>query len=469
MRFNEIRKRWLGRLARASGVSNGPSAKTGALTQPPRRTSRRATVRLGLEQLGDRTLPSNFTAATVSDLIADINAANKAHDANTITLTAPTTSPYVLTAVDNTTDGATGLPVITNNDNLTIVGNGDTIERSTASGMPDFRLFVVDKGGSLTLQNLTLQNGLEDGSGASAEGGAIYSQGTLVLTAATVQLNTAQGSAGKNNGGDGSDAAGGAIWSNGTLTLQSGTLVQSNQAIGGAGGPGDPSGGFGRAPIGGVGGNGLGGGVYLAGGTANLINATLSSNTAEGGQGGGNGPINTEGGNGGNAYGGSLDVAAGTVTLTGATVNNNQTLGGLGGVPSPGNGVGGNGGNAYGGALYVASGTVTLSSDFVETNQALGGNATGGAFNSGNGYGGGLSVAAGTVTLCNDTLEFNKAVGGIGAVFPGQGFGGGIYIESGATVYIDAFTVANTINNTDSSGTNGSTANIDGTYILMNC
>jgi hypothetical protein len=36
-------------------------------------------------------------------------------------------------------------------------------------------------------------------------------------------------------------------------------------------------------------------------------------------------------------------------------------------------------------------------------------------------------------------------------------------------VYIDAFTVANTVNNTDGSGLNGTTANIDGTYILQNC
>jgi hypothetical protein len=49
------------------------------------------------------------------------------------------------------------------------------------------------------------------------------------------------------------------------------------------------------------------------------------------------------------------------------------------------------------------------------------------------------------------------------------GSGGGIYIESGATVYIDSFTVAHTINNTDSFGLNSSTANIDGTYILRNC
>jgi hypothetical protein len=49
--------------------------------------------------------------------------------------------------------------------------------------------------------------------------------------------------------------------------------------------------------------------------------------------------------------------------------------------------------------------------------------------------------------------------------------GGGIYIASGATVYIDSFTVAHTINNTDNSSLfgNGSTANIDGPYIPQNC
>ncbi len=89
-----------------------------------------------LETLEERALPSTYYAATASELIADINAANKAGGANTIVLTAPTTSPYVLTAVNNATDGATGLPVLAKKDNLTIVCNGDTIERSTASGTP---------------------------------------------------------------------------------------------------------------------------------------------------------------------------------------------------------------------------------------------------------------------------------------------------------------------------------------------
>src|SRR5215471_3446650 len=92
------------------------------------RTGRRHSP-LILERLEDRTALSNFNALTVSDLIADINAANAGGGSNTITLTAPTTSPYVLTAVDNTTDGPTGLPLISGGskpDTLIINGNGDT-------------------------------------------------------------------------------------------------------------------------------------------------------------------------------------------------------------------------------------------------------------------------------------------------------------------------------------------------------
>src|SRR5262249_33257462 len=151
-----------------------------------------------------------------------------------------------------TTDGPTGLPVISGKtaDNLTIVGNGQTIERSTALGTPDFRLFDVASGASLTLENLTLQNGYESGSGSSAEGGAIYNQGSLALTGVTVQNNLVRGADGASatsaahpNGGNGQDAAGGGIWSNGALTLQNLTLpggaaiqtkLQSNQAVGGA-------------------------------------------------------------------------------------------------------------------------------------------------------------------------------------------------------------------------------------------
>jgi hypothetical protein len=125
-------------------------------------------VRLVLEPLEDRLVLSNFTASSVPELIADIRAAHKAGGSNTITLQAGTA--FTLTAVNNTTDGATGLPVIKAKDQLTIVGNGDTIARSTAAGTPPFRLFDVASGASLTLENLTVQGGLAMGSGVAAEG-----------------------------------------------------------------------------------------------------------------------------------------------------------------------------------------------------------------------------------------------------------------------------------------------------------
>src|SRR5207245_1096389 len=101
--------------------------------RPPRPAARdRRRVQLRVKQLEDRSLPSVYTAGSVADLIADINAANAAGGSNTIALVAGAT--FTLTAVNNSADGATGLPVIAANDTLTIVGNGDTIARKTAGG-----------------------------------------------------------------------------------------------------------------------------------------------------------------------------------------------------------------------------------------------------------------------------------------------------------------------------------------------
>ena len=236
-------------------------------------------ARLFLEQLEGRALLASYSAASVSALIADITAANTAGGANTITLTAPTTSPYVLTAVNNTdATAADGLPVIAANDNLTIVGNGDTIERSTAAGTPDFRLLEVAREGSLTLENLTLQGGFCVGGGRKSGGGAIFSQGTLVLNGVTVQGNTIT-----------EFACGGGIFSNlGSVTLEGGTIVQNNVASGTLG---------------------YGGGLYAVGCTVTVSNATVDNNIAEGGEA---------------AYGGGLCLMASTVTvMSNATVDKN--------------------------------------------------------------------------------------------------------------------------------------------------
>jgi hypothetical protein len=254
--------------------------------RPPRRRH----VRLALVQLEDRVVMSNYTAGTVADLIADINAANSGGGSNTITLLPGTT--FTLTAVNNTTDGATGLPVIAANDTLTVVGNGDTIQRSTAKGTPAFRLFDVASGASLTLASLIVQNGLAQGNGVAAEGGAMLNQGSLTLNGVTVQNNMVKGAIGADGtvqqpqGGSGGEASGGGIYSSGgALTLESGTVIQNNEAIGGNGG--NAKGGNKLStPPGGRGGNAYGGGVASWNDTVTISNATISNNEAIGGNGG---------------------------------------------------------------------------------------------------------------------------------------------------------------------------------------
>ena len=425
----------------AAAIGNRRSAIGSALRKPKAGSRKPPRFRPKLEALENRMLPSTYSAATASDLIADINAANKHGGANTIVLTAPTTSHYVLTAVDNTTDGSTGLPIIKNGCNLTIVGNGDTIERSSAAGTPAFRLLDIGSGGSLTLQNLTLQNGLAFGSGVSADGGAIFNRGTLSLSGVTVQNNIAHGSNGtiKKTSQPGADAAGGGIWSNGALTLQGNTTIQGNQALGGQGGPT-----YSSSTTAGTGGNGFGGGVFQAAGSVTVTGAVLSGNTAFGGQGGAaDYARQSMGGTGGGGFGGGFYEAGGSAIITTATLTGNTAQGGAGGecfVQYPA--ASGNGGIGAGGGLYVAGGTLNLgdplgaSSVTVQSNLAQGG--TGGydyngyysfsyAFPTGRGgigYGGGIYIAGGTATLASVDLWWNTAQGGTGGAGGGD-WGGG--------------------------------------------
>ncbi len=127
--------------------------------------------RLRFERLEGRTMLSEVT--TQAALIAAINAANAAGGSNSITLGADITL-YETTA-NNTHDGPNGLPSITSGDNLTIVGKGHVIQRSTSSGDAAFRLFDVASGASLNLNNMSLENGRVSGSTATTlQGGAIF-------------------------------------------------------------------------------------------------------------------------------------------------------------------------------------------------------------------------------------------------------------------------------------------------------
>jgi hypothetical protein len=441
MWLDELRQRWFGR-------------PRGGRRVPP--SARRNQVRPALESLENRLTPATFNAPDVPSLIADINIANANGVANTINLTAPS-GLYLLTAVNNITDGPTGLPVITSPHLLTINGNGATIERSNLG--PAFRLFDVAGGAALSLKNVTLENGLAFGSGVAASGGAIYNKGNLTLNAAVVQANHAQGSAGTSKVGfahPGSDAAGGGIWSSGgSLALAGGTLLDGDFAVGGYGGPS------------GHGGNAFGAGIY-----ASLTKVSVGAGTivescqAIGGSGGFRSA--SVAGSGGSASGGGLYVTGSattlaSVSLTSATIQHDNAVGGPAGAPGSGSGFfGANGGSASGGGLFANNATLTLSGDTIQYDSAMGGGggnapkatSQDGRFNhGGNGgdaSGGGLYVSGGSLSEANSLLlqhnlaqGGNAGAGGNGRYSGGAGglggnaSGSGLY-TSGAAVRITA-------------------------------
>jgi fibronectin type 3 domain-containing protein len=158
---------------------------------------------------------------TSSDLITAVSAANSQAGGGTVTL-----SPgcvYTLTAVNNSTDGGTGLPVITGT--VIIAGSGATITRSTAAGTPTFRLFDVATSGRLTLDSLTLSNGLLASNGSTG-GAGIYNHGTLTVSATTFAGNSSPSPNG---------VSGGAISNSGQLTvttsLFTGNIAQEGASI----------------------------------------------------------------------------------------------------------------------------------------------------------------------------------------------------------------------------------------------
>jgi hypothetical protein len=291
--------------------------------------------------LDERVLPSAYIAGNVAELIADINATNLTGGLNSITLVAG--APFQLSSVNNSTDGATGLPVIAPNNNLTISGNNDVIQRSALNGTPAFRIFDVALGATLTLMDVTLQGGLAFGSGVSAEGGSILNQGALNMNGVIIQQNLARSTVNYFS----EQCVGGGIYSSGALTLQNCT-IRNNQALGGDGTSGSGGGGFGD--------NALGGGIAIVFGSANLTNTTGASNTAKGGDGGqglhGKLAHYAPDGPGGDSLGGGIYVGTGNVTLLHTSVNQNSATKGNGIVAGTVVGEG------IGGGIYISMGAL---------------------------------------------------------------------------------------------------------------
>jgi hypothetical protein len=221
-------------------------------------------------------------------------------------------------------------------DSLTIVG-WDAIDASKLG-----RQFDVARGASLTLEHVTLQNGLASGQGGAARGGAIFNQGSLVLNDVTVQHNSAVASAANEI------AAGGGIWSDGSLTVENASTFafEGNSAT----------------SLSSTGGNAYGGAIDIAGGTADIRDSYFGQNTAHSTR--------------AQSYGGALYVGGGTVTMSGDTVGYAPYSGAQGNSSYSWNG-------GYGGGLYVASGDVTLTHDTFIDNWSR------------NGLSGGIHIASG--------------------------------------------------------------------------
>jgi CSLREA domain-containing protein len=351
----------------------------------------------------------NIADGDVAALKNAMNIANSNDEADTINLASNGT--YILTTVDNTLNGPNGLPLVDDDVaglDLTINGNGATIERSSAAGTPVFRILQLNYEAALSCDSLTIKNGLlNDPVFPSDRGAGIFlNHGALTLTNCMVRGNTA--------------LSGGGIYSFGSVVTLNDCTVNENLAN-------------------------YGGGIYSVEGELSASGSSFLENSAQGG-----GTANQPGA-GGAIYSNSGNVAT-TLTLTGCQFLGNKILGlGQGG----GAGVyirkqtatatavltnctfAGNSGEAafgaairndagslsvtgcilrqnsgpYGAAIYNYSGPLDIRGSTFEANTVT---ENGSGFG---GQGGAIYNILGTVTLLESTLRSNEASKSGGAIY----------------------------------------------------
>jgi len=317
------------------------------LCQPRRSpTIRKPCLRIGVEQLEDRSVPAIFTVTTPFDFGSDslrhaIEEANDelAHPGPDTIIFSGTAAHGVIVLSDSGVDhlGPTALEVTSA---ITILGSGETLGTSVK------RLFYVSDSGFLELRNLTLSGGQAQGvnvggsdgghGGGLGAGGAIYNQGTLVITNCTLTDNTAQGG----NGGQGLEA---------NFDGASGSFGIGGSAGAGTTTPGG-AGGFGAGGGGGVDDSGGSGGLYAGDGGSAPFDPPLTL----GGAGGGGG---------GAGLGGAIFNDDGVVAITNSTFAGNFAVGGQGGAGESGSGgFPGSSGLGAGGAIFSRRGRLILNS-----------------------------------------------------------------------------------------------------------
>jgi hypothetical protein len=399
-----------------------------------------------VERLETRLMPTTYNPVDTAGLIGALQLAESAPtDTAIINLQAGTT--YTLTAVNNFWYGPDGLPPIASN--VFIHGNGATIQRDPSSSTPNFRLFYVSGGmeltpGALTMDNVTLENGVakggdsNQGGGGLGAGGAIFNQGTLSLTDVTLTQNVARGgSSGVSSAGGGGGSMGGDAPLSGSAGGFGGALAGGPfGGLGGAGGlnKGGGGGGFVMGANGANGtatGGGFGGGIGYFGGAGTDGGSggpgSLANTGGAGGafgSGGGNGANGGGGAQGGGGFGGAGGFGGGGGS------------GSLGFGGSGGSGAGG-GGAGLGGALFnmgadsdhPSSGQAILINCTLTGNAALGGIVASSDGGGGEAAGGAIFNLDGQVNLNSDTLTANTVRGGAGSSSGGNGaaFGGAVY------------------------------------------
>ena len=242
---------------------------------------------------------------------------------------------------------------------LTLAGAG--ANNTTVSGNNAFRVFNITAG-NVTLDGLTIANGNAGNINGNDDGGGIYHIG----------INT--------------------------LTITN-SIIRNNNAVTEA--------------------YSFGGGIYNGTGTVNVLNSTVSGNTA--------------------VLGGGIYNANGTVNITSSTISSNTATG------DGATGIGG------GGAIRSQFGTLNVTNSTISGNRA-------------NFYGGGIAVLADNATFLNSTIANNIA----DADANGIGEGGGIFSGNDTGFFRSTVTIRNTIiaGNIDASPVTGTNhPDVSGTFI----
>jgi CSLREA domain-containing protein len=257
-----------------------------------------------------------------------------------------------------------------------------TVQRSTAGGTPNFRIFKVNSGITVNIAGLTISNG--NLITFADNGGGVLNSGALTLTNCNIHGNSAGlglgggiyhagSSLNLNNCNIGglqpgqanrAGASGGGVFSSSPFAMNAGSIV-GNSGIGLAVGTGT------TAKLNGVvitnnTESGSGGAGVLVSGTANITNSLIANNTASGGDGGG---IRNNGN--------------GTLTVTNSTISGNSTIG-------------------AGGGVYNFNASATLINVTVTNNLSDSDNNSSSAEN-----GGGVHPAGGTLVLTNSIVAGN--------------------------------------------------------------